>query len=303
MPRISVVIPTYNQADYLRDALKSVLAQTITDWEAIVVNNFSDDDTVAVAEGMNDPRIRVVNFNNRGVIAASRNKGISLASGEWIAFLDSDDLWTPDKLERCLAVAGLDVDVIGHPETIVRNGMVVGRTVTGTAALATYRSLLFRGNIFSPTAILVRRSLLDTVGGFAERPEFVTAEDYDLWLRLAAVAARARFVDAALSQYTLHEGQASASIDRHLKANLAVLDDHFGRLAPRRLFDRLRYRRAKSMIEYGAARSLQKGGQTRKAIHKFAVAIKMYPLQLRFFAGLVMMAVDVCKTRRGGQSQ
>ena len=291
MPRISIVIPTYNQADYLREALNSVLAQTVADWEAIVVNNYSDDDTVAVTEGMNDPRIRLVNFRNHGVIAASRNRGISFASGEWIAFLDSDDLWTRDKLERCLSVAGSEVDLIGHPEIIVRNGGTVGRTATGTVETAEYRSLLFNGNIFSPTAVIVRRALLDAVGGFSERPEFATAEDYDLWLRLAEHGARPRFVDAALSQYTLHEGQASASIERHLKANLAVLDDHASRLSPRLPFDGMRHRRARALAVYGAARSLHKSGRGREAIQHFLDAILTFPLTLRIYAGLALAAI------------
>ncbi|MDP2842393.1 MAG: glycosyltransferase family A protein, partial [Acetobacterium sp.] len=90
-PLVSVVIPTYNHAGFLREALESLVAQTFSDWEALVVNNYSEDDTLDVVEAFNDPRIRVENFRNNGVIGASRNRGIRLSKGKYIAFLDSDD--------------------------------------------------------------------------------------------------------------------------------------------------------------------------------------------------------------------
>src|SRR5262245_23810861 len=92
-PSVTVVIPTYNCADLLRQALASVVTQTRSDWEAIVVNNASTDNTLVAVAACRDPRIRVIEFRNQGVIAASRNRGITEAQGEWVAFLDSDDLW------------------------------------------------------------------------------------------------------------------------------------------------------------------------------------------------------------------
>ena len=89
---VSVVIPTFNQADYLREALKSLLEQTYKSWEAIIVNNFSTDRTVEVIESINDHRITWMNFGNDGVIARSRNHALSKYNGQFVAFLDSDDL-------------------------------------------------------------------------------------------------------------------------------------------------------------------------------------------------------------------
>src|SRR4051812_44716056 len=97
-PLVSVVIPTYNHAQFLGRALGSVIAQTYTNWEAIVVDNHSQDDTDAVVASQSDPRIKLLKIHNNGVIAASRNKAMREARGEWIAFLDSDDAWYPEKL-------------------------------------------------------------------------------------------------------------------------------------------------------------------------------------------------------------
>ena len=113
-PLVSVVIPTFNHAPLLKRALDSVVAQTYSDWEAIVVNNFSTDETIDVVNSFKDDRIKLVNFKNNGIIAASRNQGIKLAQGKFVAFLDSDDNWYPKKLEKCVDRAMLGATLICH---------------------------------------------------------------------------------------------------------------------------------------------------------------------------------------------
>ena len=98
-PLISIVIPTYNHAHFLHDALLSVIAQTYQNWEAIVIDNHSNDNTDQVVHSFGDARIKLLKVHNQGIIATSRNMGIKKAKGEWVAFLDSDDLWYPKKLE------------------------------------------------------------------------------------------------------------------------------------------------------------------------------------------------------------
>ena len=101
-PLVSIIIPTFNHANYLSKALQSVLHQTYTNWEAIVIDNYSTDDTDSVITRYNDHRIKYLKIHNGGVIAKSRNAGIKSAKGDWIAFLDSDDTWTSDKLDTCI---------------------------------------------------------------------------------------------------------------------------------------------------------------------------------------------------------
>ena len=114
IPIVSIVIPTYNHAKFIGKALESVIDQTYKNWEAIVIDNNSTDDTDKVINQYNDPRIKYLKINNDGVIAKSRNLGIKEAKGEWIAFLDSDDWWTKDKLEVCISKISKNVDFIYH---------------------------------------------------------------------------------------------------------------------------------------------------------------------------------------------
>ena len=101
-PQVSIIIPTYNRAKDLKRALQSVFDQTFTDWEIVVVDNHSMDDTDSLIKSFNEPKIRLFKIHNEGVIAASRNLGLRHSLGEYIAFLDSDDWWLPKKLEESI---------------------------------------------------------------------------------------------------------------------------------------------------------------------------------------------------------
>ena len=117
-PKVSVIVPTFNQGHFLREAINSVLAQTLLEWELIIVDNFSIDSTSEIVLSFADSRIRYKRFRNHGVIGRSRNFGVSLARAPFIAFLDSDDTWAPEKLESCISVLNNEsADVVCHSET------------------------------------------------------------------------------------------------------------------------------------------------------------------------------------------
>lgn len=116
LPSVDIIIPTYNQADFLREALQSVIHQDYEHWNALVINNLSTDHTRAVVEAFKDPRIKIIDFANDGVIAASRNVGITRSSATYIAFLDSDDWWFPKKLSRCIERLESGADLVCHAE-------------------------------------------------------------------------------------------------------------------------------------------------------------------------------------------
>jgi len=120
-PLVSIVIPTYNYANYLKRALQSILDQKYENWEAIVIDNHSTDDTSEVINRYKDPRIKYLKISNYGVIAKSRNAGILAAKGQWIAFLDSDDWWAADKLRTCSEYFNNRVDLIYHDLAIMRS--------------------------------------------------------------------------------------------------------------------------------------------------------------------------------------
>lgn len=288
-PSFSIVIPTYNHAHFLRTALDSIRAQTFGDWEAIVVNNFSEDDTIAVVESYDDPRIRLVNFANHGVIAAARNHGLSLTQAPFVAFLDSDDFWYPEKLQLCLDKLARDYDLVCHSEVWVGPGNHRREVHYGPEARSTYESMLLDGNCISTSAVVVRRDWLERVGGFSVEPDFVTAEDYELWLKLSRDGARIGFIDEVLGEYLIHDANQSRSALRNMAAVSAVFEYHRkalkGRVTARRL------RRREALILYSGARGLQDGGRYRQAWPLFFKAVMRYPLVPRFYAAMFFNAI------------
>lgn len=182
-PLVSVIIPTYNRGWVLKEAIDSVLAQDFKDFELIVVDDGSTDDTGQILAAYNQDLI-ALHQSNSGVSAA-RNRGIGTASGQLIAFLDSDDLWLPRKLSTQVDFFNSHPGaVINQTEEIwIRNGVRVNPKT---------RHHKFSGMIFekslalclvSPSAVMMRRSLFDDVGLFDEN--LPACEDYDLWLRLS----------------------------------------------------------------------------------------------------------------------
>jgi glycosyltransferase involved in cell wall biosynthesis len=188
-PAVSIILPTFDRLAYLREAVASVLAQTISDWELIVVDDGSADDSVAWLESIREPRITVVRELHTGHKSHVRNQGLSRARADWIAFLDSDDRWTPAKLERQLAYHAANpgmrwsytgrvfIDADGEPIPMARftpfephSGRILREVIES------------RANIALPS-VMAERALLCEVGGFDEA--WRAAEDYELWLRLA----------------------------------------------------------------------------------------------------------------------
>ena len=288
-PSVSIIIPTYNHARFLRTALDSICAQTFGEWEAIVVNNFSEDDTVAVVESCDDSRIRLVNFANYGIIAAARNHGLSLTQAPFVAFLDSDDFWYPEKLQRCMDKLAKGYDLVCHAEIWVGPGECRRTVNYGPEARATYESLLLEGNCISTSAVVVRREWLQRTGAFSVQPEFVTAEDYELWLKLARDGARVGFVDEVLGEYLIHEGNQSRAALRNMQAVMAVFEHHRGALEGRASTRQLRRREA--VILYGGARGLQDSGQYQQAWPHFFKAVLRYPWVSRFYAAMLFNAL------------
>lgn len=212
-PAVSVVIPTHDRLRYLRDAVASVRAQTVDDWELVVVDDGSRDGTGAYLEGLADGRVRVLERAHTGNVAAVRNVGIREARGEWVAFLDSDDRWRPRKLERQLAALEGDPRALwSYTGAVVidATGQEVEDEWLGPASTPSGDVLegLLRHDVRTlPSAVMARRGLLLEVGGFDETLAF--CEDFDLWLRLAR-RSPAVGVDDRLSEIRRHASNLTA---------------------------------------------------------------------------------------------
>lgn len=184
MPLVSVIIPTYNRASWVTAAAASVLGQTFQDFELLVVDDGSTDDTLEALASFRGQATVLRRGRRRGVSAA-RNLGAAASRGQWLAFLDSDDLWLPDKLARQMAY------LEAHPELLlcqteevwIRNGVRVNpplthRKVGGHIFLPSLKRCMV-----SPSAVMLHRRLFQELEGFDET--LPAAEDYDLWLRVA----------------------------------------------------------------------------------------------------------------------
>jgi glycosyltransferase involved in cell wall biosynthesis len=181
--RVSVIIPTYNRATWVMEAVASVLAQTYRAFELLVLDDGSTDATLAALASFGG-EIQVLRREERQGVSAARNLGAAAATGEWLAFLDSDDLWLPDKLARQVEYlkANTDIVICQTGETWIRNGVRVNppeacRKVAGDIFLPSLKRCLV-----SPSAVMLHRRLFEEMGGFDE--ELPAAEDYDLWLRI-----------------------------------------------------------------------------------------------------------------------
>lgn len=296
MSLVDVVIPTYNHAPMLREALRSLVAQTEHRWHAYIVNNHSTDDTTQVIESFADPRMTCINFANHGVIGASRNTGITAGKAEFVAFLDSDDIWYPDKLARVLAAFAPGVDLVCHAERWVETDGTARVVEYGSGGRDNYDALLFNGNALSTSAVTMRRSLLELVHGFDTDPSIVTAEDYDLWLRAARDGGRLVFLPQALGEFRRRHGSESSRIARNAEAERTVLRKHFAGVGASRR--NLRQRRRFALVDYGAARSYQRDGEVAKSWAALLRCIATYPMLLRPYAALALLVRDTI-IRRG----
>jgi glycosyltransferase involved in cell wall biosynthesis len=181
-PLVSVIVPTYNRSAFIGKAIDSVLNQTYTRYELIVVDDGSTDRTPVLLDRYGNS-IKVVHQHNQGVSAA-RNKGIRAAAGDLIAFLDSDDYWLPKKLEEQVALFNSQPDILicQTEEIWIRNG----RRVNPKKRHKKQSGMIFEKCLplclVSPSAVMIRRALFDEVGLFDEA--LPACEDYDLWLRI-----------------------------------------------------------------------------------------------------------------------
>ncbi|MEI7497655.1 MAG: glycosyltransferase [Candidatus Falkowbacteria bacterium] len=208
---ISIILPTYNRANILPNAIKSVIAQTYSDWELIIVDDGSTDNTREIVNGfLTDSRISFVNQENFGPIVA-RNNGVKMAKGNWLAFLDSDDIWLSEKLSKQITLAqtfAYPVMIIGNYVYIDELGQKQGEFFSQKTTPHSGRVLaqLLRDNFILTSSVLVLKKYFEKVGGFDEQLNLTIGEDYELWLRLAGEL-EIYYVNEPVALYRIHAVQ------------------------------------------------------------------------------------------------
>ena len=226
--QVSVIIPTYNRGWTIGEAVDSVLAQDYRDFELIVVDDGSTDNTPQVLDAYRGA-IKVFRQENKGVSAA-RNRGISEASGRFIAFLDSDDLWLPQKLSRQVEFFNttLDALICQTEEVWIRSGVRVNPKKRHKKPSGMIFEPSLALCLVSPSAVMIRRSLLEIVGNFDEA--LPACEDYDLWLRISCRFPVYHIDTPLIIKRGGHEDQLSASfgLDRfRIKAIKKIMESGF----------------------------------------------------------------------------
>ena len=226
LPQVSVVIPTRNRWKLLRDhALDSALAQVDVTVEVIVVDDASTDETAERLATFRDDRVRVIRHEARKNRSRARNAGLAAARGEWIAFLDDDDLWAPGMLRAQLETAQRErASLVCGALVLVDDTLNVIERVQAPDPRHLARSLLRSSVIHCPAAVTVRTDLVREAGGFDERLNEI--EDWDLWIRIAAET-RAAACKEVLVAYLVHSQNTNVSNDSRVFDELAyLLDKH-----------------------------------------------------------------------------
>lgn len=207
----SVIIPSHNRRAMVREAIASVLAQCGASFELIVVDDGSTDGTGEDLQRLDADSVRAVRTSNGGP-AAARNRGIELARGRFIAFLDSDDLWAPDKLARQTAFmrANPHLTISQTGEVWIRNGRRINPARRHQKRAGDIYAASLRTCLISPSAVILKRELLEEIGGFDET--MAACEDYDLWLRILARHEAGLLDEPLVTRRAGHPGQLSATI-------------------------------------------------------------------------------------------
>jgi glycosyltransferase involved in cell wall biosynthesis len=300
-PLFSVIMPTYNQARYLGEAVRSVLAQRCGDLELIIVNDGSTDDTPRLLADLaaEDPRIVVIHQANAGPSAA-RTAAIARARADWLAHLDSDDLWYPHALETYRAYIAAHPDaqfLFGYRHRLNEDGSVTElpgdhqEAPSGTAEL-------FEHIFISHLCACFRKDLYLEAGGYD--PSLRSVEDYDLYLRMSLLC-RFEPVGRATGLRRRHAGCISRATGRSKMLEAEVLRRFVERQGGRDRLDPARIRRRLGKLYHSAGRLYLREGRYRSALDAFRSARRYRPPAAGwFFAAICRMLLPFCK--EGGEA-
>ncbi len=229
-PLISVVIPCYQAANFLGQALASVAAQIYPHWEVLAVEDGSHDDTPNIVEQFarehSSHRVDLVKHERNEGVSAARNTGIRHSGGAYIAFLDHDDCWRPRHLEAALEALDAGADVSFSSATMFFDGSETEEEWPTQTLQDDWRSRLFEQNRIALSSVVVLRAALDRVGLFDTSAEVQHAEDYDLWLRMVEAGLQLAKTSENTLRYRRHSEQASSKAGMMLEREWAVISRH-----------------------------------------------------------------------------
>lgn len=273
MPKTSVIIPVYNRLTYLQATIQSVLAQTETDWELLVVDDGSQEDVAGFITQFTDPRIRFIRQTNQGN-AAARNTGIGQAQGAYIICLDSDDVWHPEMLQATISVMASrpEVDVVyTQVQSIDANGELLPRRPRPQPLEGNLLEPLLLAMPILPSSALTRRRCFEQWGTYTPG-----LDDWELWLRWAANGCYFAGLDRPLLYYRVHDQNFNLAWQKRRQAHFAMLDKFYALDNLPELAYRLR-ERVYARQHFHFALLAQQLGQYNDSIPDFKQAVALYP--------------------------
>lgn len=278
-PQISVIIPTYNRANLVGRSIQSVLSQTYRDFEVIIVDDASKDNTEDIIKNFYDKRIRYIRHTENKGGSAARNTGIKLAKGEYIAFLDSDDEWMPEKLEKQMAViqkTSSDVGVVYTGYYWVGNNI---KTYTPpdriTQKEGNIQEALLKENFITTSAALVKKECFKKLGLFDER--FPALQDWELFIRFSKYYCF-KCIDEPLAILYYQSASISSNQNARTIALKLIIEKHLDEFK--------KYNETLATHDVSIGRQSYYNGNKYKGIKYYMKAIKANPLNIRLLISI-----------------
>lgn len=284
-PTVSVIIPTYNRAHLLRRAMQSVLDQSYKDLEIIIVDDASNDMTQKFVSSIGDERVIYFRHESNKGGSAARNTGIQNAHGQYICFLDDDDIWLPEKVEMQILKFEELPDTVGVVYcgcNIIsgKNGKVIDKVFPQFRGNV-FLEFLYSCFIFSPT-VMVKKKFLGKTDGFDKTLE--SSQDWDMWLRLSKIC-NFDFVDSILANYYIHTNhRISVDVQAKVEGKKCFIDKHFRDLS--------KYPAALSRQFMALAKNYFLYGNASEARKYMLRAVKLKPFDLSFHVHLALSYIS-----------
>ena len=292
-PFISVVIPTYNSENFIAKTLETLYSQTYNNYEVIVSDDGSTDNTVDVVRSLflqNSSRKKALLINKHEGPGAARNKGIKGASGDWISFLDSDDLWNHNKLE---SVAGYilkndDIDLVCHSLIAIDGSKenLMDPSKYFNNKINPFLSI-YRENCLYTPALTVKKSILYQAGLFDTT--LPSAQDYDLWIRLGMINnIKMGFIEDSLATHIIREGSISSNVERRLQCMLEISRKYYGELKKVSKVPKIEKIRFEGRICSSVGLMFLRRKKTTKGIYYLFIGLLKWPFRYDWIRKLII---------------
>ncbi len=289
-PFFSVIIPTYNCANKIHRAIESVLCQSYTNFEVLVMDDGSTDNTEEIVSSFQDKRIVYDKDRNFGGPARPRNRGIELAKGDWICFLDADDWWHYQKLESTLSEIEAGAEVIYHDMYIARSSNQIifkDKLTSSPPRHPMFTELLCSAMSLPNSSVVVKKDCIKKIGKISESKDLISVEDYDTWIRLSITTEKFSRIPRVLGYYWSGGGNISTASPAQCNRIKILYDQYINKLNPQQK------KRARGFLAYRVARIAMSYGDRKKAQNLFLQAI-CSPIDLIFrFKSIYFLCVNV----------